>query len=271
MENNEQQINNEVTSVVDDVETVDDVESVQLHDPAEQPTQGTGTVTKRQKNKVNKIVDIALWVIIAVLAIAVVLRAFVFTNITIEGKSMTADYYNEASSPYYNTELTYHDGQTVRVIKVAKPERGDVVVFYKNQVSKLRAFFAFGDEVRSGGEYEKLIKRVVALEGDKLWLEPIADTEGQYRVVILPADGSDKLYEDYYEKGGKKLDLDAFVLNTHTASGLGILADCTEDNPFVVSANHFFAMGDNRANSSDSRSEGLGEVPMSQLYGVVRG
>lgn len=242
--------------------TDDGSSTTDLQDTAEH---ATGQV--KTKSKIGKFWDIALWVLIAVLAISVLLRAFVYVKITISGESMTSSYYNDESSPYYNAELTYHSGDTVRVIKLAKPKRGDVAVFYKYRVdSKFKAMFARGDDVMSGGKYEKLIKRVVAVAGDKIWLELVSEEEKLYRLVIVTANG-EKLYENYYEKNGQKLDEEAFRMTPNSLSGLGILTDYTEDTPYVVREGYFFAMGDNRADSSDSRI--LGAISMDQLYGVV--
>ena len=200
-----------------------------------------------QKRKINKFWDILIWVLIAILALAVLIRAFVFTNVTISGASM---------------EETYHGNDVVRVVKIGKPERGDVVVFYKSAVdSKFKALFAKGDDVKEGGKYEKLIKRVVAVEGDSIWVEPV---DGGYRLVVKTADGK-TLYEDYYKKGGEALSESSFVMSSAV---LGQLVGLTEDNPLVIEKDHFFAMGDNRGNSEDSRGV-LGQVPLDQLFGIV--
>ena len=235
---------------------------------------GEATVAKKKhasvKKNILKFWDVVLWLLIIVLAIAVLLRALVFTNITIDGESMTASYYNGQEFDTYNPDMTYHDGQVVRVFKLAKPKRGDVVVFYKKDVNgfadRVKALFARGDEVKSGGKYEKLIKRVVAVEGDSIWVELIDGKENQYRLVVQTADGT-LLREDYYKLGGQVLSEEAFVITPHMTWGLGDLENTTADNPLVISANHFFVLGDNRDNSFDSRR--LGEISVDQLYGVV--
>ena len=216
------------------------------------------------KRKRSKWIDIILWVIIIVLLVVIVARTFVVSKVTVAGESMTAAYYNEEGTDHYFPSLTYHDGDTVKVNMLAKPKRGDVVVFYKNAVkSKFLGKFARGDKVEPNGEYYKLIKRVVALGGDKLWLENIGG--GNYKIVILTPNG-DRLYEDYYELNGEKLSIECFILSGY--NNLGSLADCTEQDPLVVEEGYFFAIGDNRVNSADSRGA-LGQVPLSQLFGVV--
>lgn len=213
--------------------------------------------------------DFLLWVIIIVLASAVFIRVFVVSKVTVSGESMTSSYYNTEDAEHYNPALTYHNGDTVTVNKLKKPHRGDVVVFYKNPVkSKFLALFARGSSIEEDGEYYKLIKRVVALGGDKLWLENDGLEEGKYRLVIQTPEG-DILHEDYYQKNGEQLNAECFILSVYDVkSGLGCLTDTTQDNPIVIKEGCFFAMGDNRGNSADSRGD-LGQVSLSQLFGVV--
>lgn len=204
------------------------------------------------RDKKSRALDIALWILVAVLAVVVILRFFVFGRITIVGDSMTSPYYRDGPL----ASLTFYEDDIVYVNKTATPDRGDVVVFYKNSVNKFKAIFASSDDET----YKKLIKRIVALGGDKLWLEPCGD---KYRLIIQTTEG-DVLTEDYYVKNSTKLNADAFLLFTR----LGRLTGATEDNPYVVKEGCFFAMGDNRDNSDDSRSD-LGDVPYSNIYGVV--
>ena len=200
----------------------------------------------QQKRKIAKFWDILLWVLIAVLAVAVLIRVFV-TRVTIDGASM---------------EPTYHSENVVWVNRFGKPSRGDVAVFYKHPIdSKFKAMFARGADVSSGGKYEKLIKRVVAVEGDSIWVE---QTEGGYRLVVKSSSG-EVFHEDYYTKGKEAISEDTFVMSYGVLDGL---ANLTEDNPLVIEQGHFFAMGDNRGNSEDSRGE-LGQVPLDRLFGIV--
>lgn len=211
-------------------------------------TPSDGTVAKRKRSKAW---DIIVWAIIIVLAVAVFVRAFVISKVEVSGESMME---------------TYHNEEIVIVNKLAKPSRGDVVVFYKKPVkSKFLGMFAGGDSVKEGGEYYKLIKRVVAIGGDKIWVEHIEDNK--YRLVIETPDG-EILHEDNYTKNKEKLSADCFILYDKEESGLGRLKDTTQQNPLVIEDGYFFAMGDNRVNSADSRGD-LGPVPLSQLFGVV--
>ena len=224
------------------------------------------TNEREVKRKRVKFWDILLWVIIVVLLVAVFIRVFVVSRVEVSGVSMTAEYYNLESSPHYNPTLTYHNEDIVTVNKLKKPSRGDVVVFYKNAVSsKFLGNFARGDSIEQGGEYYKIIKRVVALGGDKLWIEQVG--EDTFRLVVQPYGKSadELLHEDYYVKNNQVLDADCFVMPSNC---LGRLADYTQDNPLTIDEGYFFAIGDNRVNSADSRGE-LGQVPLNQIFGVV--
>ena len=233
---------------------------------AETSEAASPTAQKSRRSKLDKAFDIVLWVLVVALTLLVLVRLFAFGRITISGKSMTADYYNNEELASYNPELTYHDGDTVRVNKLVSPKRGDVVVFYEQSVNKFKAMFVNTNKTKNKEKYKKLIKRVVALEGDKLWLEPHAG--GGYLLVILTADGK-TLHEDYYVKNDVKLSIEAFVLRETDALKLGCLENATADEPYVVKEDCFFALGDNRAESNDSRGK-LGDVPFDRIYGVVR-
>lgn len=207
-----------------------------------------------QKSKLSKVVDVVLWVLIAVLTVAVLVRVFLFTQITVSGESMME---------------TLHDEDVVSVSKVAKLNRGDVVVFYKQDgTNKFFDVFASRKE-DDNGKNAKLIKRAVAVAGDKLWVEKVDETSGLYKVVVKTPDGT-VLHEDCYEHDGDKLAEEIFYIKEKLSVGsdLGLLAQHVgEANALVIEDGYFFAMGDNRSNSSDSRA--FGAVPTSRLYGVV--
>ena len=216
----------------------------------EQNDGGISSATARTKNKISKAVDILLWILVAVLATLVFVRAFVYTDVTVKGESMVPTYQHE---------------EVVHVSKVKSPQRGDVVVFYKNDVqSKFLALFASRTDSESGGKYEKLIKRVVAISGDKIWVEEVE--QDIFQVVVETSNGT-IYHEDYYVKDGNNLPADRYLITSDPLYGLGRLKGYTQDNPFTVGEGYFFAMGDNRGDSYDSRS--FGEVPLDRLFGVV--
>lgn len=198
-----------------------------------------------RRQKASKVVNWLLVALIVVLFASLVLRIFVVTTIVIDGDSMLS---------------TFTDGQHVFVSKLARPERGDVVIFYKNEVGN-KFWDMFSSDSADSDKYTKLIKRVVAVAGDKLWCER---TQQGYVLVVETPQGV--LHEDYYERRGKKLPQDSFVMS---GSDLGRLSGRTSADPYVVSDGCIFVMGDNRnpGKSYDSRS--FGEVDLSHLYGVV--
>lgn len=248
MTNNDEQLNN--ATEAEPVVTADE-------QPAELPTAEGPAVEQINKDVRRKRVDtalnVAIWVAIAVLIVLVILRLFVFTNIRIVGESMSD---------------TYNAGDVVTVNKTKSIKRGAVAVFYSKDVdNKFLAMFASPEDSAEGGKYEKYIKRIVAVAGDKLWVER-ADGNEMYRVVIETSDGT-QLREDYYKRGNTVVSERLICNDSDVAvTGIGkVLFETSRDNPFVVSEGHFFAMGDNRLNSYDSRS--FGEIPVSRLFGIV--
>lgn len=214
----------------------------------------TGAPVVKKRSKAEYAVNIALWLAIIVLAVMVVLRLFVYNSVAVSGVSMTP---------------TYDNNEIVVVNKMATPKRGDVVVFYLNEVDdKFKAMFASAEECGEGQPYEKLIKRVVATAGDKIWVQRVSGngTDETYEVIVETVDG-ERITENYYVKKGEQLPSENFYVHTLAATGLGNLENCTESNPYVVSKGCFYAMGDHRINSVDSRMHG--EFPLSRLFGVV--
>lgn len=211
--------------------------------------------TRKRLKRLTGFVDVLLWIVVIVLAFAVTSRAFLYNNIVISGTSM---------SP------TFADEEVVGVSKVTQPNRGDVVVFYKEDVANKFSDVFWSGKSGDDSEHTKLIKRVVALDGDKLWAEVVDEEQDLYQLFIETPDG--EVYtEDCYVRDGEALDIANFYIKKTlvNGSGLGELEEYIgRDNALTIPKDCFYALGDNRFNSHDSRA--FGAVPMSRLYGVVR-
>ncbi len=218
------------------------------------PERSDGGVSAREKkqDRFSKVMNVAIIVMIILLSATLLIRAFVFTRIVVKGDSMLN---------------TYMEDDRVNVSKLTSPQRGDVVIFYANKIdSKFLALFATRAQSEEGGKYEKYIKRVVALEGDKIWAVP-TENPFEYYILIQTAQG-DLLRENYYVHDGESLPQSIFYIHDRQSlSGLGILRGTSQENPHIVAKDCFFAMGDNRDNSLDSRKKG--DIPLAQLFGVV--
>ncbi|MCA3260832.1 MAG: signal peptidase I [Telmatospirillum sp.] len=211
-------------------------------------------IAKTQKP--DTLVELVKTVVYAVL-IALGIRTFFFEPFNIPSASMVptllvGDYlfvskfsfgYSFASMPY---SVKLFDGR----IGGSEPERGDVVVFKLPRDGKT--------------DY---IKRIVGLPGDRIQVT---------RGVLLINGESAKLerVEDFVESdGGFVRRVPQFV---ETLPGgrqhrvLKIHNDGFYNNTpeFTVPAGHYFAMGDHRDNSQDSRdASAVGFVPFENLVG----
>lgn len=201
------------------------------------------TKNRGKKNRILKIVSISLSVLLALLVCLVVVKIFFVTNLTVDQTSMYP---------------TYEDGETVFVNRLGKAERGAVAAFYDRDVAVPRLASAF--PVFSGDAL-LLIKRVVGLAGDQIWLE---ETAGGYEINVLCAENGETVREEYYDGAGNKVDLAPITLDPDTA---GVLYDATRWDPYVVGEGCVFMIGDNRPLSQDSRV--FGDVPTSRIVGIA--
>lgn len=145
-----------------------------------------------------------IYVLITVAAVAVLVATLWLPVLRISGSSM---------SP------TLEDGELVVSVKNASFQRGDMVAFYYNN--------------------KILIKRVVALPGEWVTIDP----EGNVYI-------NDVLYEEPYL----------------TEKALG---QCDLEFPYQVPDGRIFVLGDHRSISVDSRSKLVGCVAQEQIVGKL--
>ena len=149
-------------------------------------------------------------IIVGALVAAILVLTLVCRTGVVEGGSMLPTMYD--GDRYIISDLFY------------TPEQGDIVVF----------------RPEIDGKDELWIKRVIAVEGQKVYIDP--DTSRVYVDDVL-------LDEPYLE-------------------GMGTIPHSTQ-NPITVPSGCVYVLGDNRGISHDSRYEDLGCVEIGQLAGRV--
>jgi signal peptidase I len=210
-----------------------------------------------------------LKVVVQALVIAFVVRIFLFQPFTIpsssmEGTLLVGDYvfvskYSYGYSKYSFGIPTFFWSEVLplnfsgRVVP-GEPKRGDVIVFRKPAEPSI--------------DY---IKRLVGLPGDEIQVQ---DTIVYINGVAVPRVRVDDFVES---KGGKTFNVARYEETLPNGVKYRVLDRVSEHNlentgKFKVPAGHYFMMGDNRDNSSDSRDPngGVGFVPFENLIGKAQ-
>ncbi len=172
-------------------------------------TPKTPPIKKKNPSPVSPIVEFAEVVVGALVAAILVLTLICRTGV-VDGTSMVPTMHH--GDRYLISDLFY------------TPEQGDIVVF-RPEVD---------------GDNELWIKRIVAVEGQTVYIDP-----NDYKVYV-----------------------DGKVLEEPYLEGAATIPKSTE-NPITVPEGSVYVLGDNRAISHDSRYEDLGCVPVSHLAGRV--
>ncbi len=197
-------------------------------------------------------------IVLQALAIAMVVRIFFYQPFNIPSGSMKdtlliGDYLFVSKLSYGYSRYSFPFGPNVfggRVFS-GEPKRGDVVVFKlprDNSTDYIKRVIGLpGDEIQVRGG-------VVFLNGEELKRKPA----GFY---VPPSNGGParkiKKYEETLPEGKTYTVLDAEPNGFFDNVG-----------PYKVPAGHYFMMGDNRDNSTDSRATwDVGYVPYENLIG----
>ena len=198
-------------------------------------------------------------VIVQALLIAFVFRTFLFQPFSIPTGSMTptllvGDYLlvSKYSYGYSRYSLPFSPDLFDGRILEDEPERGDIAVFRLPSNPRI--------------DY---IKRVIGLPGDTVQMQdgqlfingtavPRAETGTYETVDPFGREGEVPIYRETLPNGVSYATLD------ENPNGPGDNTD-----PFVVPDGHFFMMGDNRDNSTDSRFD-VGMVPLENFVGKAQ-
>lgn len=194
-------------------------------------------------------------VLLQAFAIALIIRTFLFQPFVIPSSSMVGtlligDYLfaNKFAYGYSRHSLPFSPDLFDGRILGSLPERGDVAVF----------------KLPSDGSTD-YIKRVIGLPGDTI--------EVRNGVVFINGEEVQReRIEDFIhpETGQVVPQYRETLPNGVTYNVLDLIENSMLDSPpepFVVPEGHYFMMGDNRDNSSDSRTALVGYVPLENFVG----
>lgn len=192
---------------------------------------------KETKSNFNLLKEVWEWfyTIVIALIVVVVIKGFIFDVVRVDGPSM-------------NPTLVHNDRLVITKLGY-KPASGDIIILdsaYKNReeyyeesgkelnsISKFFEYFKLPKELK----HRYYVKRIIGMPGDT-----VAIRGG--RVYV----NDKELHEPYF-------------------NGETRITDFSVSYPVTVQEGHVFVMGDNRGNSTDSRSSSLGQVPMEAIEG----
>jgi len=179
------------------------------------------------------------YTILIALVIAVCIKVYIFDIVRVDGPSMYPTLVN--NDRLVVTKLGYKPAQgDIIILDSTYKDRQACYTEYENEndvklnaFSKLKLYFKMPKNLK----IKFYVKRIIGMPGDVVDLQ-----DGKVLV------NGKVLDEPYYD-------------------GITNSTDPYTKYPFTVSDDCVFVMGDNRANSNDSRSTLLGEVPIKAISG----
>ena len=132
-------------------------------------------------------------------------------------------------------EPNYYEGDTVIISHLNNYERFDTVII----------------KVVSGDTYSYYIKRIIGLPGETVTIENNS--------IYITRDGETFLLDDTTE----------IPNNAVTTCLPGTGQDISDSCSFIVPEGEYFVLGDNRQQSTDSRTPSLGTIEEESFYGEV--
>jgi signal peptidase I len=188
---------------------------------------------------------LAEWVfniIVLVFATSTIAQPYVIPSGSMESTLMTGDHVIVDKLAY-----SPHDSLSARLLPYEDVKRGDIIVF------------RYPVDIR-----ETLVKRVVGMPGDRIRL---VDGDVYRNGVKVEEKFAQHIFRSNGEMNGYRDNFPAVAPNAAEVfpQGMRMLNCCVSNGEIVVPAGHYFAMGDNRDNSSDSRYWGF--VPRENIIG----
>lgn len=186
-----------------------------------------------------------------VLAVVLVLRSFIVEPFQIPSESMVPTL--EVGDFILVNKFTYGIRLPVirtKVMDISDPERGDVMVFFPPH------------------EDRYFIKRVIGLPGDTItYNDNTLKINGEEaEQTFVRSEGAARRQEHCARVGSNYHVVEEVIDGRdHAMRKCVIPGELNRPEPYVVPEGHYFMMGDNRDNSSDSRA--FGPVPEERIVG----
>jgi signal peptidase I len=223
------------------------------------------------KNKASDGVVETIKTLVYAIAIAIVIRTFLYEPFNIPSGSMVptllvGDYLfvSKFSYGYSRYSLPFGLPLISGRIFFHEPDRGDVIVFkYPRDPSTdyiKRLIGLPGDRIQVLGSVVYINGKPVKLQRVDSFIDPETGLTRQQYVETLPNGVSHRILLALGEQPPPAQPCE----DPHQES-----RDLENTCPFIVPPGHYFMMGDNRDNSADSRdpSSGVGYVPAENLVG----